>query len=171
MKVYLKKTNPAAVLPKQATLFAGGWDVTATEIIQEAPDFVVVKFGIAMQPPVGYKIMVTPRSSLTKTKWVMQNSPGLGDPDFTGEYRINFRALPEDVEIETTPAPENQPRDGVHMGVSWKWKLKYPEFPYKVGERVGQIYLERVTPIEFEIVDELVTISDRNPEGYGSTGK
>ena len=79
MIVKFKKLHPNAVIPKQATELAGGWDVTCTEIVQESPDFVICKLGFALQPPVGYRVILVPRSSLTKTHWIVQNSPGLGD--------------------------------------------------------------------------------------------
>ena len=47
--------------------------------------------------------------------------------------------------------------------------LVYPEFPFKVGDRIGQVYLEEVIPIEFEEVEEFDVINNRG--SYGSTGK
>lgn len=149
MKVKIKKLHPDATLPKQATEFAGGWDVTTTEIIQESDDFVICKLGFALELPVGYKLTLVPRSSLTKTKWVLQNSPGLGDQDFLGEYQYRFRAIPSKTIFSNT--------------------LAYDSFPYKVGDRIGQVYLEEVIPIEFEEVEELI-ITKRNTGGFGSTG-
>lgn len=150
LKIKLKKLHPNAIIPKQATEFAGGWDVTATEIIQEADDFVICKLGFALELPIGYKLTLVPRSSLTKTKWILQNSPGLGDADYTGEYQYRFRALPliEDLFVD--------------------YIIDYPEFPYKVGDRIGQVYLEEVIPMEFEEVDEL-SETERGEGGFGST--
>jgi dUTPase len=79
-----------AVIPKQTTKLSGGWDVTCTEITQEKPDFVICKLGFALQPPPNYKVTLVPRSSLTKTNWIVQNSPGLGDADYLGEYQFVF---------------------------------------------------------------------------------
>ena len=141
MKVYFKKLHQLAKIPTQATVYAGGWDVTATEI-NLVGDSYVVSLGFALQLPAGYRLMIQPRSSISKSSYVMQNSPGLGDPDFFGEYKMVFRNLGE--------------------------KLK--QFPYVVGDRVGQCYLEKIIPIEFEIVEELNRIGDRNDAGYGSTG-
>jgi len=153
MKVKIKKLHSEAVIPKQATEFAGGWDVVVTEIIQESKDFVICKLGFSLELPKGYKLTLVPRSSLTKTKWVLQNSPGLGDADYTGEYQYRFRALP--------------------IGIGWNNKaeycLTYSKFPYSVGDRIGQVYLEEVIPIEFEEVEELST-TERNTGGFGSTG-
>ena len=150
MNVKIKKTHPLAKTPKQATEFAGGWDVFATEIIKEHCNFVIVKLGFSLEPPKNYKVTLVPRSSITKTNWVLQNSPGLGDPDYTGEYQYRFRCIP------------------IRLNLSDEFV--FDEFPYKIGDRIGQIYLEEIIPIEFEEVKELST-SDRNTGGYGSTGK
>lgn len=150
MLVKIKKLHPDAVIPKKASELAGGWDVTATEIIQESEDFVICKLGFALQPPSNYKVTLVPRSSLTKTKWILQNSPGLGDPDYLGEYQYRFRALPDHV---------------IHYLTS---SIIYPKFPYKVGDRIGQIYLEEIIPIEFKLVEEL-SDTVRGTGGFGST--
>jgi dUTP pyrophosphatase len=153
MKVKLKKTHKDAVIPKQATELAGGWDVTCTEIIQETSDFVICKLGFALQPPPNYKVTLVPRSSLTKTNWIVQNSPGLGDADYLGEYQYRFRCIPHEI---------------YYSKISESDKLGYSEFPFKVGDRIGQIYLEEVIPIEFEEVDEL-SDTERGTGGFGST--
>ena len=151
MIVKFKKLHPNAVIPKQATELAGGWDVTCTEIVQESPDFIICKLGFALQPPVGYRVILVPRSSFTKTKWVMQNAPGTGDADCLGEYQYRLRALPIKNNI---------------LGTAFE----YPEVPFKVGDRIGQIYLEEVIPIEFEEVEEL-SQTERGTGGFGSTNK
>jgi dUTP pyrophosphatase len=151
MLVKIKKLHPNAVIPKQATELAGGWDVTVTEIEKKDDDFIICKLGFALQLPKGYKLTLVPRSSLTNTKWFIQNSPGLGDADFLQEYQLRFRALPI--------------MFGFNTGQPY---VDYPEFPYKVGDRVGQVYLEEVIPMEFEIVEEFDVTNDRG--GYGSTG-
>jgi dUTP pyrophosphatase len=154
MKVKIKKINENATIPKQATELAGGWDVTVTEIEQVESDLVICKLGFALQLPTNYRLILVPRSSLTKTKWILQNSPGLGDADFLQEYSFRFRALPEDVDTV----------DGFGGIV-----LTYPKFPYQVGDRIGQVYLEEVIHIEFEEVEEFDFENNRG--GYGSTDK
>jgi len=147
VKVKFKRFHKDAQIPKQATDLAGGWDVVVTEIIQESDDFVICKLGFGLQPPSNYKVTLVPRSSLTKTNWIVQNSPGLGDPDYLLEYQYRFRCIPN-----VSPNP-----------------FKYQEFPYKVGDRIGQIYIEEIIPIEFEEVDELISNSNR-VGGFGSSG-
>lgn len=151
MKLKIKKLHSNAVIPKQASELAGGWDVTCTEIVQKSPDFIICKLGFALQPPAGYRVILVPRSSFTKTKWIMQNAPGTGDADYLGEYQYRLRALPI--------------RNNI-LGTAFE----YPEVPFKVGDRIGQIYLEEVIPIEFEEVEEL-TETERGTNGFGSTGK
>lgn len=153
MDIGFKKINENAIIPKRATNFAGGWDVFATEIEKISDDFVICKLGFALVLPEGYKLTLVPRSSLTKTHWVVQNSPGLGDSDFFGEYQFRFRCIPSDIDV-------------LYLN---KQNLKYEEFPFNVGDRIGQIYLEEVIPINFNIIDELPE-SNRNPNGFGSTG-
>ena len=159
MKVKIKKIHPNATIPKQATELAGGWDVTATEIEQVGDDLVICKLGFALQLPKGYKLTLVPRSSITNTKWFIQNSPGLGDADFLREYQFRFRALPENWEDRIT---------GLGCSSSLKTTLSYPQFPYEVGDRIGQVYLEEVIAIEFEEVEEFDFSNDRG--GYGHTG-
>jgi dUTP pyrophosphatase len=150
MKIKFKRLHENATIPKQATRLSGGWDVTVTEIIKEADDFVICKLGFALGIPEGYKLALVPRSSLTKTTWILQNSPGLGDCDYTGEYQFRFRAIPTGFETYT----------GLPL---------YANFPFSEGERIGQVYLEEVIPMEFQEVDEL-RVTDRSDGGFGSTG-
>jgi dUTP pyrophosphatase len=158
MKVKFKRLHKDAVIPKQSSEGAGGWDVVATEIIQESEDFVICKLGFALELPKGYKLTLVPRSSLTKTKWIIQNSPGLGDEDYRGEYQFRFRCIPTEIKSYVT---------GIH---EVKSILVYENFPYKIGDRIAQCYLEEVIPMEFEEVDELED-TIRNSGGFGSTGK
>jgi dUTP pyrophosphatase len=41
--------------------------------------------------------------------------------------------------------------------------------PYGTGDRVGQIYFEAVTPVEFIEVEDLLE-TERGTGGFGSTG-
>lgn len=149
MEIKIKKLVPVASIPERATEFAGGWDVKATDLEFVYSDLVIYKLGFALELPPGYKVTIVPRSSITKTGWIMQNSPGLGDPDYRGEYQIRFRALPKQ-EVYSN-------------------RLFYPTIPYKIGERVGQIYIEKIIPIEFIEVENL-SETNRGSGGFGHTG-
>jgi len=164
MKVKYKRVRDNAVIPTAATELSGGLDLTAAHIEQgETKDEMIVYLGLAMQPPPGYMIRFSPRSSFTKHRWILQNSPTLGDADFTGEYRLRFRAIPSKLGILATMTEENS------ENVDYSAYTEYDEFPYKVGDRVAQMWLEEIIPVEFE-EGELENLTDR-VGGFGSTGK
>lgn len=157
IEINYKKLRDNAVLPYAATKMSGGLDLTAAHIEYVSENEVIVYLGFAMQPPPGYMIRFSPRSSFTGFDWVLNNAPTLGDADFTGEYRLRFRAIPDNVK-------KNR----------WKWlweffSLEYPEFPYKVGDRCAQMWVEPILKVKF-IERELTNITDRKG-GFGSTNK
>ena len=143
MIIKFKRLHKNAVIPKQASEGAGGWDVVATHITI-IPSCAICELGFAVEIPKGYKLTIVPRSSLTKSYWTILNSPCLIDSDYRGQIMVIFRAIPND--------------------------SIYTDFPYKVGDRIAQCYLEEVIPMEFEEVDELSN-TDRGSGGFGSTNK
>ena len=153
MKIKIKRLNENAVIPVFATKGAACADVVATEIIKQDSYNVTVKLGFATQIPEGYKGVVVPRSSFTQKGWVMQNSPAQIDSDYRGEWMLKFQAVPFDA-IST--------RHGLV-------DLLPDNFPYKEGDRVAQVYFEKVLQAEFEDVTELDQ-TDRGEGGFGSTG-
>lgn len=160
MIVKFKKLRENATIPQQATELAGGWDVTAANIEKVNDGYFICKLGFALQIPKGYKLTLVPRSSITKTSWVIQNSPGLGDADYLQEYQFRFRCIPR-FRNEGYTLPNGN--------TGFKQTVFYEIFPFKEGDRIGQIYLEEVIPIEFEEVSEFDFTNNRG--GYGSTGK
>lgn len=148
MHLKIKRINEDVKLPVKMSDKAACYDVYAHRVVLSGANTATVYTGLIMIPPKGYKIVLVPRSSLTKYSWVIQNSPGQGDEDFRGEYRYIFRVIPV--------------LNGGHI---------YNEsFPYKVGDRIGQIYIQKVE--EFEI-EEVTSIDETNRGigGFGSTGK
>lgn len=168
MKVQIKKFNEKAITPTQASELAGGWDVVVTEINKISNNFVICKLGFGLTPPKGHKITLVPRSSFTNFNWVVNNSPGLGDEDYLGEYQFRFRALPTGIKVDERAFKGwgKQLFSKINNALS----LTYDEFPYKVGDSIGQLYLEEVIPIEFKGVDELKP-TKRGEGGFGSTDK
>lgn len=143
IQVKFKKLHPDAKLPTKGSEHAGAWDVYCTEVEQKGEDKFIVKLGFALEFSENYRVMIQPRSSITKTGLIMQNTPGLGDADYRGEYQMRF--------------------------YSPVWEYDTP-FPYKPGDRVGQLYFERIIHVDWEETTEL-TDSDRGEGGFGSTGK
>ena len=89
LKIKFKKLNPNAVIPKQGTAGAAGFDLTAVRI-EETDQFVKYYTGIAVQIPAGYFGMLVPRSSVVNTGLLMGNSVGIIDNDYVGELSAVF---------------------------------------------------------------------------------
>jgi dUTP pyrophosphatase len=146
VKVIVEKVRETSKLPEKATLLSGGWDLFADKIeVLYDTNKVTVYTGLKMKPDPNYMIRLGPRSSITKTDWILQNSPGLGDPDYPGEYQLRFHYVGglENITNET--------------------------FPYKEGDRVAQMWIEEIIPIEFK--EGVVDVTTDRIGGFGSTGK
>lgn len=89
LQIKFKKLNPNAVMPRQGTTGAAGFDLTAVSI-EETDQFVKYHTGIAVEIPVGYFGMLVPRSSVVKTGMHMGNSIGIIDSDYVGELSAVF---------------------------------------------------------------------------------
>lgn len=152
MIVKIKKFRENARVPEKMSDLAAGYDLYVSEIEDTEPGFAICKLGIGMTPPKGYKIVFVPRSSITKTKWILQNSPTQGDEDFVGEYQLRLRAIPS-----------------MHVNSFKNTYLGYEPFPYKVGDRIGQMFIEKVIDFTFEEVEELED-TERGAGGFGSSG-
>lgn len=144
LKVKFKKLNDDVKLPVKGSSHAACYDVYAHSITYREDDKVVVGLGFSTEIPQGWKGVIVPRSNLTKYKWMLNNSMGVIDSDYRGEWMCIF-----------TPISRGGAIDG--------------EFVYGVGDRVAQIYFEPVHQVEFEEVNEL-NESDRGIGGFGSTG-
>ena len=141
MKVKIKLLNRNGKIPVKAYKTDACFDIFASSVLfDEDNQTVIYGLGFATEIPVGYKGIIVPRSSFTKTNWVMQNSPAQVDSSFRGEWLVKFKSL--DYAIEA---------------------------PFKENERIGQIFFEKVLDIDFEEVQTL-EMSDRGSGGFGSTG-
>jgi len=142
VELKFRRVNPLARLPERQSDGAGGYDVYAADCkFDRREGCVVVSLGFALEIPKGYKVTIVPRSSITRTTWLIQNSPCLVDSDYRGEIVLKFRCMD-----------------------------KVSDFPYAVGDRVAQLYVEEVIPITFIETDEL-TETERGSGGFGSTGR
>lgn len=146
IKIILEKVRETSKWPEKATMLSGGWDLFADKIEKSLTgNKVTVYTGLKMKPEPNYMIRLGPRSSITKTDWILQNSPGLGDPDYPGEYQLRFHYV--------------GPQLNGH----------YPIFPYSEGDRVAQMWIEEIIPIEF--IEGVVNSTTDRIGGFGSTGK
>lgn len=145
LKVKFKKLQSSVKLPVKGSSHAACFDVYAHSITYDDkhPRKRTVGLGFATEIPEGYCGVIVPRSNLTKFYWIMNNSIGIIDSDYRGEWKAIFTNITDN---------------------AWL----YP-FPYEQGERIGQIYFRKVEDVIFEEVDDLDE-SDRGSGGFGSTG-
>lgn len=145
MKVRFKPLSSNFKLPKKGSATASCYDCVATSVEHLGDNLFEYGLGFSTEfSEPGWKGVVVPRSSFTKSDFVMQNSPAQIDEDYRGEWRVRFRFV-------------GDPKYIIQK-------------PYNVGDRICQIYFEKVNEISMEVVDEL-TETERNEGGFGSTGK
>lgn len=89
MKIKFKKMNPNAVMPKQGTAGAAGFDLTAVSL-KTTETTLKYDTGIAVEIPPGYVGLLFPRSSVCKTGLSLANSVGVIDSDFRGSISLVF---------------------------------------------------------------------------------
>ena len=81
--------NKKAVIPTKAHSTDIGYDLTAINIYKKISEHVsLYDTGIKVIPPDGYYIEIVPRSSISKTGYMLANSVGTIDPDYTGTLKI-----------------------------------------------------------------------------------
>jgi len=156
--VDVKRMHEEAKFPYKSKEEDSCYDLTATSIEYLGAGKWIVGCGWAMEPSKGFKLLIVPRSSITKTSFIIQNSPCQIDENYRGEFLTVFQALPKSFsDVESNVVGK--------CGQS----ITYPQFPYKVGDRYAQMYIERVLECNFREVSEL-TETERNDGGFGSSG-
>jgi dUTP pyrophosphatase len=140
LTVKFRKLHADVKLPIKGSSHAACYDVYAHSVSNMSDGKIKVGLGFATEIPVGWKGIIVPRSNLTKYTWVLNNSFGVIDSDYRGEWMAIF-----------SPISNN-------FG-----------FPYQVGDRVAQIFFDKVEDVILLQVDSLED-SDRGTGGFGSTG-
>lgn len=133
-------------LPKYETAGAAGMDVRAnSRVVIHPKETKLIPTGIFVQIPEGYEIQVRPRSGMSlKTSFRVANSPGTVDSDYRGELCV--------------------------IGENTNGSV---DFVVELGERIGQLVLNRVPQIVWDPVmsKEELTDTDRGIGGFGSSGQ
>lgn len=88
-KIQYILTDKNAITPTKAHHTDIGYDITAINIYKKISDNITLyETGIKVIPPKGYYIEIVPRSSISKTGYMLANSVGTIDPDYTGTLKI-----------------------------------------------------------------------------------
>lgn len=91
------RLDPRAKLPARAMNEAIGYDVHAFLLTEggrpskrliSRMNTLVIPTGIVLRPPEGFYLQVCSRSGLAMKGIFVANSPGIVDPDYTGEIKI-----------------------------------------------------------------------------------
>ena len=144
-KIVVKVIKDEGVtLPKYETSGAAGMDVRANisePIVLGSLDRVLIPLGLRLEILEGYEVQVRPRSGLALKHGIgMVNSIGTIDSDYRGEIGAIIVNLSKEA------------------------------YTIQPQERIGQIVLNKVSQIEWEVVEKL-SESERGSGGFGSTGK
>ena len=116
-----------------------------------------------MQPIGNHKLIIVPRSSITKSNFVVQNSPCQIDQGYTGELVTVFQGLPQSFcEVDRRELTKDKYSD---CGMA----VIYPRLPFKVGDRYAQMYIIPTYECNFQEVSKLDK-TDRSDGGFGSSG-
>jgi dUTP pyrophosphatase len=85
----VKRVHPDAVLPTRAHDLDLGYDLTAISLKKMYTERTFLfDTGLRIRPPEGYYIEILPRSSLSKTGYVLANSVGTIDVGYRGNLYI-----------------------------------------------------------------------------------
>jgi dUTP pyrophosphatase len=125
MKVKIKRLREDAVVPKYAKVGDAAMDVTAvSKVVKD--NYVEYGTGLAFEVPVGYVMLMFPRSSNTKSDLIMGNCVGVLDSGYRGELIIRFNAIGE--------------RNHYEVGdrIAQVMILPYPEIEFKEVESLSK---------------------------------
>ena len=136
MKVKVALLHPNAKIPTRANPNDAGADLTAVSV-RHTSEFIEYDTGVAIQLEPGYVAKIYARSSISKYDLVLCNSVGIIDVGYCQSIKLRFKSTEQ---------------------------LAYPRI-YEVGDRIGQIIVEKLLDTEFEEVDTI----EGNREGFGST--
>lgn len=167
------------ILPIYANPDDAGADIYATSCeYDEKNDCWVYGTNFRFEPPKGWFLEFRPRSSNRKTECYLANSPATGDYGYRGEYIFCFK-----------PRTSTFVRDAINMIIQFitdifrkvgvsnisidvinRRRIKNNP-PYKVGERIGQMFCFPYYKIEFVKGKLNPEETERGAGGHGSTGR
>lgn len=86
--IYFAKTKDKAILPSKQRVSDSGYDLTIIEKIKTNGLVELYDTGIKVTPPFGYYFLVAPRSSISKSGYMLANSIGIIDRSYTGSIKV-----------------------------------------------------------------------------------
>lgn len=148
ISVKIKKLSDNAVVPAYSRSGDAGMDITATSMT-ETDQYIEYGTSLSVAIPEGYVGLIYPRSSLSKYDIVLANHVGVIDSNYRGEITFRFKPTKtwDDFSDHSVVGP------------------KY----YNIGDRIGQIIIQKIPEVTFEVAEELDE-TVRGTGAYGSSG-
>lgn len=87
------KTRKDAVLPSKSRISDSGYDLTLLECVKKVGDIEYYDTGIKVQPMYGWWLMLAPRSSFSKSGYMVANHIGILDRTYTGNILVCLRKV------------------------------------------------------------------------------
>ena len=96
--VYFQITDNNAVIPTRGNEYAVGYDLTIiSKYKQLTSKTALYDTGIRIQPGEGYYTEILPRSSLSKSGYMLSNSVGVIVPDYRGNLLVALTKVDDSV--------------------------------------------------------------------------
>ena len=97
---------PNATIPSKNNASDSGYDLTLIGIEKKINNVTLFKTGIKVKPPNGFYFDLVPRSSIIKYGYILANSIGIIDADYTGEILVPLIKIDDNCpDID----PDNEP--------------------------------------------------------------
>lgn len=174
-----KKSPIDNILPIYANSDDAGADIYATSCeYDEKNDCWVYGTNFRFEPPKGWYLEFRPRSSNRKTDCYLANTPATGDYGYRGEYLFCFKdRTSKNIRnaINSIINFINAYSDNIEISNKFseiinKFKI-HNNPPYKVGERIAQMFCFPYYKIEFVEGKLNPEETERGAGGHGSTGR
>jgi dUTP pyrophosphatase len=177
IEIKFQRLAENAKIPVCSSAGAAAFDLFAIEDKMIGPgETVLCKLGLRSKFPAGYYIQIVPRSGLAlKSNLTVQNSPGIIDSDYRGEWGVilhNSNQIGPDLVEAIGLAYTSGDGDEVETALS-ALSNNYHLFEICIGagERIAQAILVKIPDYQISEVDSInVNETARGSGGFGSTG-
>lgn len=164
MKIRYKKLVPEAKSPFRKYDDDAGYDLYAVSKT-ETDKYIEYGIGIAIEIPKYCVGLIFPRSSVTEKDLMLKNCIGVIDTQYRGELRCRFARIPSTKFEDLLMWQKDETKDKRgYIEIIW-----CKENQYEIGERVAQIIIIPIPPVEFVESNEL-SETERGAGSYGHTG-
>ena len=142
--IRLVKLHQDAIIPTYAHNIDAGADLYAYEDVTIYPgERHAVRTGIAIDIPEGYVGLVHSRSGMAANKGVaVLNAPGTIDPGYHGEIKVILYNSDPYIPVDITK-----------------------------GDRIAQLVLQKYEHMNFDVIYEFSSKTERGSGGFGSSGQ